>query len=275
MENPWNIQSIYELQYFNCPSCAFKNHFKQEFINHAYENHTDSIDHLLNINDNSLSDIIFPNNEVEKPNIEKSFEDPLNPNESTIEIKSENFNVEKDSSINQLKQFTSSALNSEKYNIKFEDDKIIIDSKDVKEELLSDPLEVKNEKIDNEQTEKEENCEDLYKYSSENQKIPKVHTELNKCELCNKEFNSQHCLKIHFISVHQGEKIYGGVCPPDQSQTPRPKKPRDTHNLSYKIQIIDEIKIFGVPFVSKKYALNESMIRKWRKNEAQIRETLG
>ena len=275
MESPWNIQSIYELQYFNCPSCAFKNHFKQEFINHAFENHIESIDYLLNINDNSLLDVIFPNNEIEKPTIKKSFEEHLNPDESTIKIKSENFNFEKDSSINQLKQFTSSTLNSEKYNLKFKDDKIIIDSKDVKEELLSDPLEVKNEKIDNEQTEKEENCEDLYKYSSENQKNPKVHTESNKCEICDKEFYSQHCLKIHFISVHKGEKIYLGACPPDQCQTPRPKKPRDTHNLSYKIQIIDEIQIFGVPFVSKKYALNESMIRKWRKNEAQIRETLG
>ena len=46
MENPWNIQSIYELQYFNCPSCVYINRCKQDFINHAYEFHPDSIHHL-------------------------------------------------------------------------------------------------------------------------------------------------------------------------------------------------------------------------------------
>ena len=66
MENPWNIQSIYELQFFLCPSCIFKNHSKQELINHAYEYHPDSIEYLININDKSLIDIILPWNEHTK-----------------------------------------------------------------------------------------------------------------------------------------------------------------------------------------------------------------
>ena len=59
-DNPWNIKSIYELQYFNCPSCFFKDISKQEIINHAYEVHPESIDYLDNIKDNSLSDIVCP-----------------------------------------------------------------------------------------------------------------------------------------------------------------------------------------------------------------------
>ena len=54
MENPWIINSIYELQYFNCPSCIFKDHTKQKIINHAYEIHPESIEHLMNIDDKSL-----------------------------------------------------------------------------------------------------------------------------------------------------------------------------------------------------------------------------
>ena len=46
MENPWNIDSIYDLQYFNCPSCIFKDHSKQEMVNHVFEFHPDSIHHL-------------------------------------------------------------------------------------------------------------------------------------------------------------------------------------------------------------------------------------
>ena len=54
-ENPWHIYSIYELQYFICPSCEFKNQSKQEIVNHAYEIHPESIDFLTNIKDESLT----------------------------------------------------------------------------------------------------------------------------------------------------------------------------------------------------------------------------
>ena len=51
-ENPWDIRSIYELQYFNCPKCSYKNNSKQEFIQHAYEDHPEAIAHLNKIEDN-------------------------------------------------------------------------------------------------------------------------------------------------------------------------------------------------------------------------------
>ena len=59
-ENPWTIKSIYDLQYFNCPSCVFKDKSKQEFINHAYEIHPEVIDDLRNIKDGSIDDIYCP-----------------------------------------------------------------------------------------------------------------------------------------------------------------------------------------------------------------------
>ena len=43
MKNPWTISSIYELQYFNCLSCSYKNKSKQNFVDHAYECHPESI----------------------------------------------------------------------------------------------------------------------------------------------------------------------------------------------------------------------------------------
>ena len=60
MENPWDICSIYELQYFNCPNCYYKHNSKQEFIIHAYENHPNAIQFLNKIRTKSLSDIICP-----------------------------------------------------------------------------------------------------------------------------------------------------------------------------------------------------------------------
>ena len=60
LENPWEIKSIYELQYFNCPSCSYKNESKQDFICHAFDIHPDSVDYLRNLTDGSLNDILCP-----------------------------------------------------------------------------------------------------------------------------------------------------------------------------------------------------------------------
>ena len=55
--NPWNIHSFFELQYWICPTCSYKNRSKQEMVNHAYEYHPESVYFLNNINDNSLTGI--------------------------------------------------------------------------------------------------------------------------------------------------------------------------------------------------------------------------
>ena len=58
--NPWEIQSIYDLQFFNCPACVYKDVSKESFVCHAYENHSDSTTFLANIKDGSLDDIHCP-----------------------------------------------------------------------------------------------------------------------------------------------------------------------------------------------------------------------
>ena len=58
--NPWDIQSIYDLQFFNCPACVYKDVSKENFVYHAYENHSDSTTYLAIISDGSLDDIHCP-----------------------------------------------------------------------------------------------------------------------------------------------------------------------------------------------------------------------
>ena len=74
MENPWNIQSLYEYQYFNCPVCTYKNHSKQKFVIHTYEFHPESTEFFMNINDESLLDIVLPWDET-KVNIKEEMTD--------------------------------------------------------------------------------------------------------------------------------------------------------------------------------------------------------
>ena len=59
-ENPWNIESIYTLQYFICPSCGYKHISKQNFVCHAFETHPESVNYLKDIKDGSLCDILCP-----------------------------------------------------------------------------------------------------------------------------------------------------------------------------------------------------------------------
>ena len=59
-ENPWKIKSIYDLLYFVCPTCAFKDSSKQKFVNHALKEHPEVEVNLMNVRDGSLVDVKCP-----------------------------------------------------------------------------------------------------------------------------------------------------------------------------------------------------------------------
>ena len=86
MENSWHIKSIYDLQYFICPSCDFREHSKQEFIDHVFDIHPYSTEYLMNVQDNSLADIVFPN-------IKDEVKAELIVEESSIDLEHENHDL--------------------------------------------------------------------------------------------------------------------------------------------------------------------------------------
>ena len=58
--NPWQVSSLYQFQYFCCPCCVFRVENKQDFVDHTINLHPESIEHLIKIKDDSLSDIMCP-----------------------------------------------------------------------------------------------------------------------------------------------------------------------------------------------------------------------
>ena len=67
MKNPWDVVSLYEFQYFLCPSCSYKQHdskfffeSKQEFVTHTFHTHPESVENFKKISDGSLNDVITP-----------------------------------------------------------------------------------------------------------------------------------------------------------------------------------------------------------------------
>ena len=48
--NPWDVYSIFEFNYFCCPECDARSQNKQDFVNHATSNHPHvSPYHLTNL----------------------------------------------------------------------------------------------------------------------------------------------------------------------------------------------------------------------------------
>ena len=71
IENPWDVKSVYDYLFFNCPTCFYKSSLKQNFVNHSFHSHPESIDYFKKFTDNSLKDIILPSStEVDKEETE-------------------------------------------------------------------------------------------------------------------------------------------------------------------------------------------------------------
>ena len=60
LSNPWDVKTLYQFQFFNCPECFYKVQEKQKFIDHAYQSHPDCIDYLESVKDGSLTDVDIP-----------------------------------------------------------------------------------------------------------------------------------------------------------------------------------------------------------------------
>ena len=198
MDNPWNINSIYELQFFNCPSCIFKNNSKQEIVNHAYQFHPESIDFLTNINDNSLLDIICPWSE----NLTKIKTEPKDELWNTNFIKVEDPGCSNEPQLHLDSHFMSEYSNSPIENSNaFESN----------EPFLSEgKIEEPNKKVhEGPKVFKCDKCDKSYNHlSTLRDHIERVHEGIkkHKCIKCNYACSRASLLKKHIETVHDGIK---------------------------------------------------------------------
>ena len=178
MHNPWNINSLYDLQYFNCPSCIFKNKSKQDFVNHAYEIHPESIEYLKKLNDKSILDIEFPLDEhiseikIEENFINDSFDNYSNNKEIAIENEVIR-EIQKNDSFSEI-----------------EAEESIIDNQCDKD--FEDPLHIEKNLVEN-----------IQDNQIKNEEV--VHEEVNtkQCYYCKESFLQDGDLIRHISSVHK------------------------------------------------------------------------
>ena len=190
LENPWNIQSLYELQFFNCPSCDFKNQSGQDFVDHAYNSHEECKEYLSNIRDDSLDGVICPWESIEE------------------EIKAEEFydehdlgNIEIDESVQDEVEETkilcelcdtyfSSQTSLEKHQDSTHISIIITDDKNISNEPIEPKKSLKSVKYED-KLKNDPSLEEDYS------KEFKIH-----CQPCDLYFSSHASLKEHQNSTH-------------------------------------------------------------------------
>ena len=210
-ENPWNIQSLYDLQYFNCPACPSKHNIKQEFINHAHDFHPESEEFLKNITDGSLSDVEIPFET--KLDLKYEFENDVSEFDDD-DIKTEDCEDNNDD-MSSFQEFNNAN--------EFEEDELPLVSKiqmvikKYKCEYCSKKFRTKN--ILDKHTNgihvkgiKCPTCDKEFGLNSDlNRHIKIVHEKQRdyKCDICEKGFASNYDLNRHVQRVHEkGEKSY-------------------------------------------------------------------
>ena len=189
IESPWNVDSLYEFQYFNCPICPFKHISKQEFVHHTFNCHPESMEYFKKISDKSMCDIICPWNE--DYNVDNNSAKKVNKNGVIVKVD----NTKK-----------SSKYPTEPQNVEY----VLIKTDESVE--LKNSFGVENFELQNnckiEQYEK--NFQTSYTKNKDHfSESSSIHEDQdNKCKNCGKHFSSKTNLKKHIHTIHEGHKDY-------------------------------------------------------------------
>ena len=222
-ENPWEVESIYEFYYFNCPTCSYKHCSKQDFVNHVIEIHPESVDSLKKICDGSLSNVSIP---WEPENDYEYYEQKLISDNLKVEF---NDNLVEENDYENFIEPNSEDYESDSDSYDEEEEKISLK----REYLEGEEGDEKSHKCDScsksfnaayklkihihtvHEGHKDFKCDSCGKLFSRTEHLKKhihtVHDDGNKdykCDYCIKSFSQARYLKRHIQIVHEGHKDY-------------------------------------------------------------------
>ena len=197
-QNPWDVSSLDEFLYYNCPECEVKSSTKEQFVGHAivaHEQARDTIPAIVNKKSQHLKE-----NQVEKevPKVKVEPTSDTENTESPVVIK-----ISKDpkTTPQQVKKPTPQAQVKE------------TTPQEVKK---TTPQQVKRQRTNNSASpfqswKKKKANDDEEEFITE--RDPKTNRIRYKCEQCGKDFAGKQYLIGHVRSVHEGILFKCDLCP--------------------------------------------------------------
>ena len=196
-ENVWNVESIYEFYYFNCPSCPYRNEFKQDFVNHSYNSHPESVNYLKKISDGSLNDITSPW-KLFGEEITEKFKNDIN---EILELQDEdNGQME-----NEEEFLENKYEDKESIDIKVQDNLEISDNEEfanLSKHVYEDSFEMKVETLISDD-DKKGSDENSPMEAESSTAMKNEATSEHKCDTCGESFSRPMFLKKHMNTVHE------------------------------------------------------------------------
>ena len=201
MGDVWHFQSIYELQFFNCPACDYREKSKQKFIDHASNVHPESATYLMNVSD--IDDVVCPWNEIDMK--EENIIDNKDRNMTKI-----NENSKKENAVTVVKNKDERSVENES-DIEILEDNDIIESKKMSElmrTLYNSGSASKN------QGPAKNQVSIHYLKEITTSKMQGAAEQIFKCEQCGIIFHTERHLKIHTHFLHEKtkNKEYCDIC---------------------------------------------------------------
>ena len=202
VENPWSVNNLEEFLYFCCPECDERNQFKDQFLQHALNQHPKAKECLQNIKikkevrnaeeeilDNlelpSMKTIVHENNTTSHLSYHTDY---VNCNIVKCENNEEIYEKEI-----QAYESKSSMLDKQSDSEMIENDESSLLAIDDNENEAVDPLETFGQLGNTVKS----HIKDIHKITTN-----------YKCDLCDKDFSRPSGLTLHIKNVHKGLKNY-------------------------------------------------------------------
>ena len=195
LANLWSCQSLYDYLYFCCPECQQMCQIKQDFVNHAVNDHPVSLYFFKKIEDKSIEDVNLPGSEEKSVEVENSVID--------VEIKDD----EELGSDNITNIFFDELENAD--DIKEEEDSEVEvdDNEDIIAEGPSTPDKYDNEKKQPNQNETSSDfCPHCDFVEADKAKLKRhivsAHSGKFDCKFCDFKTYCQQSLDVHTNALH-------------------------------------------------------------------------
>ena len=222
IRSPWDVESIQDFQFYNCPSCVFMHKDESEFVQHALDVHPDCNKFILKLyfgeedateeDTNDHQNRITSDEKNDKP--DKVLEDDFAHNEVTEKIQNEYFEIDESIETNAI---GNPVDNAETINDDDDDIEDFIENGHEGKIGNDDQIEVKVDKDDfNAEIEEidENNC-NVDNVKAEDvtlEHVAKVDTRENECHIYNRTFRLVSAFRLHNLALHPEDILKTEKC---------------------------------------------------------------